>query len=128
MNPLPDYLESYRHMNIDSPYTGEWARDFDQLPYALKARPRRISSRAFNDAATREIREAFYALSTHVDHQIRTIIGTLKEEGILDDTILMFTSDHGDMLGNHGLYTKMCFYEDSTNIPLVLVPSAQLEH
>ncbi len=127
MNPLPDYLNLYRDMEIDPPYIGEWAQDFDQLPHALKARPRRISSRAFNEAATRQIREAFYALSTHIDHQIRTVIGTLKEEGILDDTIVMFTSDHGDMLGNHGTYTKMCFYEDSTNVPLVLVPTAHLQ-
>ena len=53
-------------------------------------------------------KRAFYSLCTHIDHQIRWLIGTLQEEGILDDTIIVFTSDHGDMLGNH--HTVMnCF-------------------
>lgn len=46
-------------------------------------------------------RVAFYALCTQIDPQLRVVIGTLREEGLLDNTIICFTSDHGDMLGNH---------------------------
>ena len=41
------------------------------------------------------------------------------EEGILDDTIIMFTSDHGDMMGSHNVWNKMLFYEGSAKIPMV---------
>ena len=49
------------------------------------------------------------------------MIGTLREEALLDDTIVCFTSDHGDMLGNHGLWAKQLFYEYSANVPFLLI-------
>ena len=67
------------------------------------------------------MRRAFYALCTHIDHQIRIVIGTLREEGLLDDTAILFTADHGDMLGNHGLYAKRLFLEPSARVPSFLI-------
>jgi len=52
------------------------------------------------------------------------VIGTLREEALLDDTIICFTSDHGDMLGNHNLWAKRLFYENSVNVPLILLGAA----
>src|SRR5690606_41617472 len=71
-----------------------------------------------------DMRRAYYALCTHVDHQLRLIIGTLREEGILDDTIIVFTADHGDMLGDHGLYAKRLAYEASANVPMIVLGAA----
>ncbi|MCH2306443.1 MAG: sulfatase-like hydrolase/transferase [SAR202 cluster bacterium] len=126
LNPLQQYFDMYRDVEVDLPFHGDWSLNFDQLPYALKARPRRIKGQNFSKIQEELIRKAFYALCTHVDHQIRTVIGTLKEEGIVDNTIIAFTSDHGDVLGNHGIYTKMCFYEEATKIPMIITPSATL--
>ncbi|GAB5375539.1 MAG: hypothetical protein AcusKO_20010 [Acuticoccus sp.] len=62
------------------------------------------------------MRRAFYALCTHIDAQLRLVIGTLREEGVLDDTIILFTpADHGDMLGDFGFYAKRLMYEGSAN-------------
>jgi homocitrate synthase len=72
-------------------------------------------------------RRAFYALCTHIDHQLSVIVGTLREEALLDDTVICFTSDHGDMLGNHGLWAKQLFYEPSANVPLLLVGADSAE-
>ena len=102
------------------PYTGEWALNQTQLPFALENR--RLNNNSYSDKEIELARKAFYAMCTHVDHQIRLIIGLLREENILDNTILLFTSDHGDMLGNHGQFMKDIFYEDSSKIPLILVP------
>ena len=126
MNPLESYMNIYRDIDVDMPFIGEWAQEWEELPYALKSRPRRIDGRHFTDEETRTVRRAFYALSTQVDHQIRAVIGTLKEQGLVDDTIVMFTCDHGDLLGNHHMYTKMVFYEDSAKIPMVLAPTEAL--
>ena len=80
---------------------------------------------SFSDRATlAEARCAYYAACTHIDHQIRLAIGTLREEGLLDDTIVMFIADHGEMLGNHGLFAKDVLYEDSARIPMIIVPTA----
>ena len=107
------------------PYTGEWALNQTQLPFALENR--RLNNNSYSDKEIELARKAFYAMCTHVDHQIRLIIGLLREENILDNTILLFTSDHGDMLGNHGQFMKDIFYEDSSKIPLILVPQSNID-
>jgi arylsulfatase A-like enzyme len=61
------------------------------------------------------------ALCTHIDHQLRLVIGTLREEGLLDETVILFTADHGDMLGAHGLWAKRLYYEDSARVPTILL-------
>lgn len=62
----------------------------------------------------------YYATITHLDHQISRIILMLKDEGIYDDTLIVFTSDHGEMLFEHNLYRKALPYEGSANIPLIM--------
>ena len=79
---------------------------------------------AYTGAVLREVRRAFYALCTHIDHQLRIVIGTLREEGVLDDTIVMIAGDHGEMLGDFGLFAKRTYYEGSGRIPMILVGRA----
>jgi len=125
VTPVRDYLDMYRDLGVDKPFAGDWAENFDELPYALKFHIRKFSALA--DAEIIRARMGFYAQCTYIDHQIRLLIGTLREEGLLDDTILMFTSDHGDMLGNHNLWAKPPMYEWSAKIPMILVPTADYE-
>lgn len=116
--PPQSMLELYRDVEINPPYVGHWARDPDHLPFAISALQSRTN--LYTDAQMMAAKRAFYALCTQIDFQIRYLIGTLRLEGILDDTIIMFTSDHGDMLGNHGMAAKRIFYESSANIPMIL--------
>ncbi|MCR9085845.1 MAG: sulfatase-like hydrolase/transferase [Rhodobacteraceae bacterium] len=116
--PPQSMLELYRDAEIDPPYVGHWARDPDRLPFAISALHSRTN--LYTDAQMMAAKRAFYALCTQIDFQIRYLIGTLRLEGILDDTIIMFTSDHGDMLGNHDMAAKRIFYESSANIPMIL--------
>ena len=51
------------------------------------------------------------------------MIGYLREQGLLENTIIGFTSDHGDMLGDHHLWAKGMMYEKSARVPLILVPT-----
>jgi arylsulfatase len=114
--PLQCYLDMYQNEEIDGPYYGDWADDPVYPMQALRLKGDAIySERDILDA-----RKAFYAQCTHIDHQIRVLIGTLREEGLLDNTIILFTADHGDMLGNHGMVAKRVFYESSANIPLII--------
>ena len=63
-------------------------------------------------------------LCSHIDHQLRVLLGTLREEGLLDDTVILFCGDHGDMLGDFGLWAKRLFYEGSARVPMILVGAA----
>ena len=56
-----------------------------------------------------------------LDQQIEKIFQALKDEGIFDNTLIIYTSDHGDMLGDHGLYSKgAMFYEQGVNVPRIV--------
>ena len=72
-----------------------------------------------NDTQNIWARRHFYALCTQIDQHIGALIGTIREEGILDNTIVMFTSDHGETMGHHGIWAKQNFYEASTNVPMI---------
>lgn len=120
--PLRDYFDRYAGRVIDEPVVGDWAGPGENLPPALQV------VRNFWAQLPREhlmdARRAFYAQCTHIDHQLRVVLGTLREEEILDNTVILFTGDHGDLLGDHGLYAKRYMYEWSACIPMILVGSA----
>ncbi len=122
LTPPEYYLNLYRNLEMDTPVKGEWASDSEKLPAKLQKSTE--YTRWFNDSMILDARRAFYATVTHIDHQIRRVIGTLREEGLLENTYIMFTSDHGDMLGNHGLWAKRCFYEYSARVPFILTGPA----
>ncbi|MCH2573443.1 sulfatase-like hydrolase/transferase [Candidatus Poribacteria bacterium] len=120
--PLPIYLNLYRQFLIDKPQSGQWTTE--ENCFAIQANLSRGFDFYQQESAEEQIqlvRQAFYALCTHIDHQLRVLIGTLREESLLDNPVICFTSDHGDMLGNHGMWAKRLFYEYSANIPMILV-------
>lgn len=118
LTPPDTYFSLYKDMEIDVPVVGTWAEDDDSLPYAIKSHKNKYPSMS---PVERDLaRKAFYAQCTYIDHQIRLLIGTLREEHLLDDTILMFISDHGDMLGNHRLWAKSLLFEYAVHIPMIL--------
>jgi arylsulfatase A-like enzyme len=116
--PLESYLGLYAVDHIDAPLGAPWADA--ELPPALTA-IRAHWPATHSDRELKAIRRAFYALCTHIDHQLRVLIGTLREEQLLDETIILLSSDHGDMLGDFGLWAKRLFYESSAQVPMILV-------
>jgi arylsulfatase len=116
--PLDCYMRMYDGAEIPAPVIGEWAADPAALPWKLRENYER--GRHMAPAMARRARQAFYALCTHIDHQVRRVIGCLREEGLLRDMLVMFTSDHGDCLGDHGLWAKRTFLEGAARVPLIL--------
>jgi arylsulfatase A-like enzyme len=70
--------------------------------------------------AMKNIKAHYYALITFQDEQIGRIIKRLEDPCLLDNTIIIYTTDHGDMLGDFGLYFKSNFYNASARIPFLL--------
>ncbi len=77
----------------------------------------------------RRMRANYYGLVSLVDNAIGTILTTLRESGLEEETVIIFTSDHGEMMGDHGLIGKCVLYEESIRIPLLMrLPRIQREN
>jgi choline-sulfatase len=68
----------------------------------------------------RRSRRAYFANISYVDEKIGEILDALEGGCMADDTIIVFLSDHGDMLGERGMWFKMSFYEGSARVPLMI--------
>jgi arylsulfatase A-like enzyme len=67
----------------------------------------------------RRIIALYYGLTTWVDDMVGRLRATIEEAGLAEDTILVFTSDHGDMLGSHGLFQKDQLAEEAVRVPMI---------
>lgn len=71
----------------------------------------------------------YYGMVAEVDAQIGVILKALESNGFLDDTIIVFTSDHGEQLGDHCMLGKYGFYDQSFHVPLIISdPSRTISH
>lgn len=68
----------------------------------------------------KEAWRVYLGLVRMLDHCVGRVLKELKRQGIYDDSLILFTSDHGEMLGSHGLFQKMCMYEESARVPLFM--------
>jgi choline-sulfatase len=70
--------------------------------------------------AQRRARVAYYGMCTQVDRGVGRILDALEEAGLSGETIVVYTSDHGEQLGEHGMWWKHTFYQGSVGIPLLM--------
>ena len=74
------------------------------------------------------IRAAYWAMCDHIDAQVGRLLDALERSGQHENTIVIFTSDHGEMLGDHGLYIKGPFlYEEAIHVPLIISWPGRIE-
>jgi choline-sulfatase len=66
------------------------------------------------------LRRAYYGLVTYIDRKVGELVETLEKLGMLDNTIILFTADHGDMLAEKNMVQKRSFYEYSSRVPLIV--------
>ena len=88
----------------------------------LKVFMRHGGTRGLTDSVIQDVRRAYYADVTVIDRAIGEILGALERTGQLDDTWIIYTSDHGEMMGEHRMLMKMVFYEPSVRVPLIIRP------
>ena len=76
------------------------------------------------DFSTREgwlkARADYYSNITLVDRMVGRVIDSLKENNLYENTIIIFTSDHGEMMGDHGMLEKRTLYEESARVPMLV--------
>lgn len=115
---VPEYWDRYDGVDIDMPTipedtdphpTTEWLKvhhGIDQFPP--------------DEDTIRLSRRAYYAMISHLDDYLGDLIAELKHLELYDNTVIVFTSDHGDMLGERGMWFKRTFYQGSLQVPMIV--------
>jgi len=75
---------------------------------------------SIGDAELRQIRATYYGMMSEVDAQLGRLIAFLRDRGLYDRTLVVFTSDHGEGLGDHWLYAKYSPFNETFHVPLVV--------
>jgi choline-sulfatase len=115
----PEFWDLYRHEEIDMPRVGPGEVALD--PHT--ARIRHVCAMddvTLTDDEIRNARHAYYGAISFCDKNLGVLMGALERVGIAQDTIVMFLGDHGEMLGERGLWYKMSFFEGACRVPLII--------
>jgi choline-sulfatase len=114
-----DFYDLYPEDSVDMPIN--WREeDWPDHPYWNEVRPWRGPGGQVDEAKIRKFVSAYYGLVSFMDDNVGQVLDALEESGQAGNTRIIYTSDHGEMLGGNGLWGKMCMYEDSVAIPHIM--------
>jgi choline-sulfatase len=108
------YYDRYPTAEMDLPIDYPAADDhpiLDELRH-------HFDGRGVDEATLRRTRAAYYGLCTALDDYIAQLLAALDRTGLAEDTLVIYASDHGEPLGDHGIWWKCCMYEPSVGVPL----------
>lgn len=122
------------HSQYDPPAPYDAWYDLEDVPLPLEAPSPDFLPPQFRESLARydwdrlsrkhvqKARQHYFGQITHIDHQIGRLLSYMNWRGELDNTLVLFTSDHGDMMGDFGLFFKSQFFEGSGRVPFILRP------
>ena len=127
---LAGFLAPHFPLNVPEAYFNRYYPDNLDMPVLPAGFPDGIHPahervrRTFNlydytQEQIRVARAAYYGLVNYMDDKIGRLVATLEETGQLENTIVIYTTDHGELAGDHGLWWKNSFYEQASRVPLV---------
>lgn len=111
------YFDLYKDKELRPPFIGEWA---DKESYKTLGRVFNSGDGIADPELVRQAQMGYYACITHIDHQIGRLIQALIEEEVYDNTVILFVSDHGELLGDHHMCRKTRPYQGSIHVPFIL--------
>ncbi len=119
-DPPEKWAELYQEADIDLPKVGNWADEkYGQNLGSLEATPNATNG-VFPVAEIISSKRSYYAALSYVDEQIGRLLELLKKRNEYRNTFILYTSDHGDMMGDHHMWRKCRPYEGSTRIPMII--------
>jgi arylsulfatase A-like enzyme len=116
-DPPAHWLRKYQDADLPRPPLGAWAERHAQRgkPY-----PDDLWQGDVGAEQVRQSRQGYYGSVSYVDEQLGRILDVLARRGWLEETLILYTADHGDMTGDHYLWRKCYAYEGSARIPLLV--------
>lgn len=111
------YFDLYKNVNLRKPVKGDW-NDYkliEKIGHCYNS-----TTGPLDEELIRQMQIGYYACITHIDHQIGRLIQALVEHKVMDNTIIIFTSDHGELLGDHNYIQKARPYQGSIRIPMFI--------
>ena len=121
LDPCLNYWLLYQNRNVPDPVYGDWSEDPEMVPAGLRRSTVFLNGcDRFDADLLQDTRRAYYACITQIDYNLGRLFARMREMALLDNTLILFASDHGDMLGDHHLGAKQVFLEGSSHVPLLL--------
>lgn len=117
-----EYVEMYPLDSISVPENFQAEYPFkDDIGNSAKLRDERLAPFPRTEYAIKVHRQEYFAILTHMDHQIGRILDALDASGMAENTYIIFTADHGLAVGHHGLVGKQNMYDHSMRVPFMIV-------
>lgn len=119
------YYDMYDGVDIPVPRVPPNGKRFDEIVPAQLKDNRKWLGLTTDGASAEEVRIArrcYYGMITCMDELVGRLVSHLQKLGAADNTWVVYVSDHGDNMGEHGFWSKLNFYEDSVRIPFFIVP------
>jgi choline-sulfatase len=115
-----EFWDLYNDVEIPLPKNGAIPHDQQDAHSQRVLKCIDLFNKEMPDERIRAARRAYYAACTYVDTNVGKLLRVLENTGMADDTIIVFTGDHGDMLGERGLWYKMTWFENSARVPFLV--------
>ena len=115
------YYSMYEHRDIPEPVVADWVGT-DAEPINHFVQRHQLNKGPMTPAEVRAMRRVYYGMVTNLDHQVGRLIAQLEYLGDLDDTLIVYTADHGEALGDHGAVAKRSFLSCSAKLPMIVRP------
>lgn len=122
-DPCRDYWDLYEGIPMPKAIHGDWSAQLEQTPQGFLAGSyENANMYLFSDEQIAASRRAYYAMITQLDYALGRLFGCLRENDLFQNTWVVFTTDHGEMLGDHFMAQKNLFFEGSAHIPMLIMP------
>lgn len=118
-DPPKRFMDAYREQDMPAPHVGDWADKHS--PTVKDDWYTRWHGDLGLDQA-RKSRRGYYGSVSFIDEQVGLILKALELRGMLENTLILMTADHGDMLGDHHLWRKSYAHDGSARIPMIIRP------
>ncbi len=113
-----EYWDYYEKVVTDIPATAK--EPFTSLNEPLLSLRSHFKGEAADVEVIRRAHVGYYSMVSELDYNIGCILNALTENNLEEETLVIYTSDHGEQLGHHGLWWKCCMFEESVHIPLII--------
>ncbi len=127
-DPCKDFWDLYDGIDMPKPVYGDWSEDINNAPQGfLKGGYINNDMYIQSPAQVNNIRRAYYACITQIDYSLGMLFGAMRENELFENTWVVFTSDHGDMLGDHHMTQKSMYFEGCSHVPMIIMPPQRAE-